>query len=260
MKLLSRLTGIAIVLLALVAPAAAQSTLDQIIARGKIIVGVSSTTPPYGMLDANMKLDGYDIGLAKLIARDLGVEVEFVDTLAANRIPNLLSKKVDIVIEAFSITAERAKAIAFSNAVFQDGQVYISLGDKPAVGSLADLAGKRVGVTRSSTNDIVVTKNAPPGTNILRFEDDALTSQAMLSGQVDGIVTSEVLTKVMQQGNPSIKVQFTITSATMGIGLRRGDPDFLRWLNTEIFLLTQNGEMAALQRKYMKTTVDLARF
>ncbi|HTN61247.1 MAG TPA: transporter substrate-binding domain-containing protein, partial [Devosia sp.] len=212
MKLFTTLAVTAALLVAPILPAQAQSLLDDIIQRGTINVGVGLGTPPYGLIDANMQPDGYDVSLARMIARDLGVEINLVDTTAANRVPNLVSGKLDIVIYSFSVTAERAKAIAFSNTVYVDSQVYVSADDKPAA-KIEDLVGKNVGVTRASTNDIIVTKKAVEGTNIQRYDDDATTSQALLSGQVEGIVTSGALAKAIAERNPELKVQFIVSSA-----------------------------------------------
>jgi polar amino acid transport system substrate-binding protein len=250
--------GVAMSLITLV-PARAASLLDDIIQRGTLNVGVGLGTPPYGLIDANMQPDGYDVSLARMIARDLGVKINLVDTTAANRIPNLTSGKLDIVIYSFSITAERAKTIAFSNTVYVDSQVYVATDDAKAA-TLQELVGKRVGVTRASTNDIVMTNKAVAGTNIQRYDDDASTSQAMLAGQVQGIVTSGALAKAIGERNPNLKVQFIVSSAPMAIGLRRGDPDLLHWLNTEIFMLQTTGEIQALQKKWMGASVDLPRF
>jgi polar amino acid transport system substrate-binding protein len=246
-------------LLATILPAKAESTLDTIVQRGTINVGVGLGTPPYGLMDSSMQPDGYDVSVAKLIARDLGVKVNIVDTTAANRIPNLTSNKLDIVIYSFSITAERAKAIAFSNTYYVDQQVFVSPADQP-VTKLEDMVGKKIGVTRASTNDIAVTKKAVDGLQIQRYDDDASTSQALFAGQVDGIVTSGALANAVEERNPKLKKQFVVASAPMGIGLRRNDPDFLHWLNTELFMLQSTGELQALQKKWMGVEVDLPRF
>lgn len=259
MKLFTTLAVTAALLAAAVLPVQAQSLLDEIVQRGTINVGVGLGTPPYGLIDTNMQPDGYDVSLARMIARDLGVKINLVDTTAANRVPNLVSGKLDIVIYSFSVTAERAKAIAFTNTVYVDSQVYVSTDGKPAA-AIEDLVGKNVGVTRASTNDIVMTKKAVEGTNIQRFDDDATTSQALLSGQVEGIVTSGALAKAIAERSPELKVQFIVSSAPMSIGLRRGDADLLHWLNTEIFLLDNSGELPALQKKWMGASVDLPRF
>ena len=206
-----------------VGAASAQNLLDDIIKRGTINIGVSLGTPPYGLTNEKMEPDGYDVELARLIGRDLGVKVNIVDTIASNRIPNLTSNKLDLVISSFSITAERAKAIAFTNTVYVDQQVLLAPKDNKFA-SLADLKGKKIGVTRSTTNDIALTKRAVEGTNIQRYDDDASTSQALLAGQVDGIVTSGGLAQVFSQKSPNLESKFPVASAPMGLGLRRGDP------------------------------------
>lgn len=260
-----RLFGIvlagAAMLLSAIQPGIAQtpSNLDTIIQRGTINVGVGLGTPPYGFTNAQMEPDGYDVGVAKLIARDLGVKLNLVDTTAANRIPSLTSGKLDIVIYSFSITAERAKVIAFTNTYYVDSQVFVGVKGKP-IGGMADLVGKSVGVTRASTNDIAATKNAVQGTNIRRYEDDASTSQALLSGQVDGIVTSGALARAISAQNSTLQMGFTVASAPMAIGLRRNDPDFLHWLNTDLFMLKTTGDLGALQKQWMGGTVDLPTF
>lgn len=258
-KLISAVAALALVGITS-ASALAQSTLDEVIKRGTLIIGVSLGTPPFGITNASMEPDGFDVDMGKLIARDLGVKVQFVDTVAANRIPVLTTNKVDIVISSFSITAERAKAINYSNPIYVDQQVALAPKALTLAG-LGDFKGKRLGVTRSTTNDIVATRKAVEGTNIQRYDDDASTNQALLAGQIDGMVTSAALAATMIGRDPKLEIKFVVAEAAMGIGLRRGDADLLRWLNTEIYLLWANQEIQALQMKWMKTTnKELPRF
>jgi polar amino acid transport system substrate-binding protein len=186
--------------------------------------------------------------------------VQIVDIVAANRIPSLTSGKVDMVISSFSITSERAKAVAFSNCVFVDQQVAVAPKSLVLAGN-ADLKGKRIGVTRSTTNDIAVTRSAPPGTDIQRFDDDASTSQALLAGQVQAIVTSAALGVAMRQRDPALETKYVVSQAPMSAGLRHGDPDMLHWVNTALFMLWTNGEIQPLQQKWMGTVnAELPRF
>lgn len=242
------------------AAASAQSLLEDIVKRGTINVGVSLGTPPYGLTNDQMQPDGFDVNLAKLIARDLGVKLNIIDTVASARIPNLLSKKEDIVISSFSITAERAKAIAFTNCVYVDQQVLLAP-KSTKFAAMADLKGHKIGVTRSTTNDIALTKGAVEGTTIQRYDDDASTSQALLAGQVDGIVTSRGLAVAMTGRDAKLDNLFVVAQAPMGIGVRLGEPDMLHWLNTDIFMLWTTGELQGLQKKWMgAANPDLPRF
>ena len=262
MKMILRACAVAILLLGTAAVARADTALETIIKRGTLIVGVSLGTPPFGITNASMEPDGYDVSMAKLLAAQMGVKLQLVDTVAANRVPSLTSGKVDIVISSFSITPERAKAIAFSNCVYVDQQV--ALAPKAStLASLADMKGKRIGVTRATTNDIAATRRAPEGTTIQRYDDDASTSQAMLSGQVDAIVTSAGLATAIADRNPGLPLEkkFVVSQAPMGIGLRLGEPDLLRWLNTTLFMLWTNGDIQPLQQKWFgAVNTELPRF
>lgn len=240
--------------------AQATSTLDQIVQRGKIVVGISLSTPPYGMTDANLQPAGFDVAMARLIARDLGVELEILDQVSQARIPNLTSEKVDILISSFGITAERAKAVMYTNAIYVDEQMVIA----PAgaeMASLEDLVGKRVGVTRSTTNDTLITEKAIEGTNIQRFEDDAATNQALFSGQVDAIVSGVAAANAINKETDQFQRKFAVRQSPMGIGVRRGDFDLHQWLNTEIMLLWNSGEIQAAQEEWLGLVNDeLPRF
>ena len=95
------------------APAAGQ-TVDEIIKRGKVIVGVNTTTPIFGLMGKDGQPEGYDPDVARLVGKYLGVEVEFVSVTGANRIPFLVSSRVDMLICLFGITPERAQQVWYS--------------------------------------------------------------------------------------------------------------------------------------------------
>src|SRR5262247_2007659 len=94
-------------------PAGAQ-TVDEIIKRGKVIVGVNTTTPIFGLMGKDGQPEGYDPDVARLVGKYLGVEVEFVSVTGANRIPFLVSSRVDMLICLFGITPERAQQVWYS--------------------------------------------------------------------------------------------------------------------------------------------------
>jgi polar amino acid transport system substrate-binding protein len=225
-------------------------TLDQIIQRGKLIVGISLSTPPYGMTDANMKPAGFDVAVATLLARDLGVELQIVDQVSQARIPNLTSSKVDILVSSFGITAERAKAVMYSDSIYVDEQMVLAGKDKKFT-KLEDLVGKRVGVTRSTTNDSVMTQKAVQGTNIQRFDDDSATNQALFSGQVDAIVSGVAAANAINRETDTFERKFAVRQSPMGIGVRRGDFELLQWLNTEVMMLWTSGELQQAQKEWL---------
>lgn len=106
----SRIFGVLLALVLGLAPftTASAQTVDEIIKRGKVIIGVNTTTPIFGLMGKDGQPEGYDPDVARLVGKYLGVPVEFVSVTGANRIPNLLSGKVDMLICLFGITPERA--------------------------------------------------------------------------------------------------------------------------------------------------------
>jgi polar amino acid transport system substrate-binding protein len=115
MKKLFALTLAAVLAFSLVSCAFADSALDAIKAKGKIVMGTEATYPPYEFLDDNAQFAGCDIWLAQQIAAALGVELEIQDMSFDGIIPAVRSGQIDIGIAAFTVTPERAEVIDFSN-------------------------------------------------------------------------------------------------------------------------------------------------
>lgn len=236
---------------AALAPAGAQ-TLDAIQKRGKIIVAVDLGFPPWGSTNEKREPDGADVETARLLAKDLGVELEVLPVTAPNRIPVLLTGKADVTMSSFSITAERAKSVAFSNPYGVTSGVLVAKKDVVMKG-LADLAGKKIGIPRGTTQDGQLTAEAPKGTELVRFDNDATSIAALLAGQVDAIATGGALGSQLAREYPDrhFENKFTISETYYAIGMRRGDPDFRLWLNTWIMLNLKNGKLGAIYEKWI---------
>lgn len=148
-------------------PVHAQDTLAAIKAAGKIRIAIEFGRPPWGFKDENLKPTGSDYETAALLAKDLGVTLELVEVTGPNRVPFLISNHADVVISTFSITPERQKVIDFSGP-YASAVQYVAAPKNVEVNTQADLQGKRVGVTRGTTGDSVLTKLAIPGLEIVR--------------------------------------------------------------------------------------------
>lgn len=224
--------------------------LDDVKAAKKIRVAIDLGVPPYGMTDGQMKPTGSDVETARLLARDLGVELEIVQTTGANRIPFLQTGKADVVISSLSVTPEREKVIDFS--VPYAHILSVIAGPKPVgIKGYDDLAGKRVASTRGTTNDKLATEGARDA-QIVRFDDDATLITAVTSGQVDIVATSPALVKTMRENAPQrdIEVKFVMKGFPLGIGLRKGEPRLQKWINDWIQANTTNGQLAAIHKKF----------
>jgi polar amino acid transport system substrate-binding protein len=213
--------------------------LDDIKTAGKVRIAIDPAAPPYSRMNEQGEYAGFEVEVAKLLAADWGLTLEIVPTSPANRIPYLLAGQADLVVSTLSITDERKQLIDFSRP-YSGIQIIVGAPEAADIASLGDLAGKRVAVTRGSTNDDEITKNAPAGANIVRFEDDATSITPLLSGQADAYVTAPALLTNIRAQAPDMKMEPRIVLNTnlTGIGLRKGE-DALRaeldkWVNDRL--------------------------
>lgn len=228
--------------------------LSAIKARGVIRIAVPQDFPPFGSVGADMAPKGYDIDVANLIAKDLGVKLELVPVTSANRIPYLQTGKVDLVISSLGKNAEREKVIDFSrayapffNGVFGPAELAVSGPD--------DLKGKVVGVTRGSVEDLELTKIVGPETTVKRYEDNNGTISAFLSGQVDLVATGNVVAAAILARNPPKKPQmkFLIKNSPCYIGLNKGEPELLEAVDAILVSAIKDGQLNAISNKWLGT-------
>lgn len=233
---------------------AQESTLDTVLKRGVLRVAVFTTLPPWGFLDADHNVDGYDVDLAKQMAKALGVELEITQAQGPNRIPFLQSGKVDIVIMCFGDTLERAKAVAFSKPYAYEFVALSAAKANKDIMGLEDLAGYRVGVERGSTHDMLVTPMLPENTEVLRYETPVDALLAMKQGKVDGVIAGASNSAVFCKQNPAFEIKADILKGKYGavptMGVRRGDQEWLNWVNLFIDNINRTGVNQELYYKW----------
>ena len=241
----------AVIAIGLAIPAQAETTLEKILKEKKIRITAEVTSPPFGMLDKDGKPDGSEIGVARQLAKDLGAELELVQVTAPQRIPALLAGRADVAISSLSITIDRAKTVAFANP-HGALSIVIAAPQDVAIKGAADLAGKRIGITRATLEEATVPGLAPKDAKIVFFDDIAATIQALLSGQVDAAGFSAFAAKSVAERNPDKKIEskFVVRTAFYGAAVRQADHDLLRFLNTWVFLRTQDGTLAEIYEKH----------
>ncbi|RZI74600.1 MAG: transporter substrate-binding domain-containing protein, partial [Variovorax sp.] len=236
------------------APFAAAQSVADIKKKGELTVGMLVDFPPYGTTNAQNQPDGYDADVAKLLAKDLGVKVNIVPVTGPNRIPFLLTNKVDVLVASLAITPERAKQVDFS-APYAAATVVLYGLKKDTMASPADLKGKRIGVARASTQDVALTAVAPEGTEIRRFDDDASGMQALLSGQIDALGCSTTVAAQIAKRAPAntFENKFVLRQQVMGIVTRPGQAEFMKTLNDFVARNKANGELGKLYQKWLGT-------
>jgi polar amino acid transport system substrate-binding protein len=231
---------------------AAAQTADEIKKKGSITVGMLVDFPPYGTVDASNQPDGYDADVAKLLAKDLGVKLNLVPVTGPNRIPFLLTNKVDVLVASLAVTPERAKQVQFSRP-YSAATIVLYAPKKTAIKSPADLKGVRVAVARASTQDTALTAIAPQGTEIRRFDDDASAMQALLSGQVDAIgCSTTVAAQIAKRAGDTYENKLVLKQQFMAVAMRQNQPELLKTLDDFIAKNTANGELNKLYKKWLQ--------
>jgi len=245
--------GLGATLAALAPFASAQSPAD-IKKKGEVTIGMLVDFPPYGTTNAQNEPDGYDADVAKLLAKDWGVKAKIVPVTGPNRIPFLLTNKVDLLVASLAVTPERAKQVDFS-VPYAAASVVLYGGRKLEIKTPADLKGKRLGVARASTQDVALSSMAPEGTEIRRFDDDASAMQALLSGQVDAIGCSTTVAAQIAKRAPAntYEQKLVLREQVMGVALRPGQTELKKAVDDFIARNKANGELNKLYQKWLGT-------
>ena len=230
----------------------AQAALDSVLAKKQITLAIPTDFPPYGFVGTDLKPQGLDIDMAQLIATKLGVKVELVPVISANRIPYLQTKKADLVISTLGKNAEREKVIDFSSAYSPFFQAVFAP-KTLAVKAPADLAGKTIGVTRGAMEDIELGKVAPSGVDIKRFEDNNATVAAFVSGQVQVIATGVSVAGTVMLKNPQLgtEYKFLLKDSPNFIGVAKGEDKLRLKVNEIIAAAKASGELDKLAQKWL---------
>jgi polar amino acid transport system substrate-binding protein len=237
-------------------PFAQADALSDITDRGVLKVAVPQDFPPFGSVGTDLKPLGLDIEMAQLIADKLGVKLALTPVTSANRIPFLTSGRVDLVISSLGKTAEREEVIGFS-AKYAPFYMGIYGPKEVEVSKPADLDGKSVGLSRGALEDIEVSKIAPPGTKIKRFEDNNTTIAAFLANQVDLIASGNSTMAVIASQNPHRPplLKFKLKDSGCYVGFGKDEPALKDKINSIVAAAKADGTLNKLSEKWLKESL-----
>jgi len=248
----SLLKASALTLGASLLPAIARAdTIADIKQKGKVVIGIQGDNPPWGFVNSSGVQEGFDAEIGKAFAAFLGVQVEFMPLAVANRIPALTTGRCDVLFATMAMLPERAKAVQFSKP-YVANIISLVAAKTATVKTNADMKSLVIGVPRSSVQDTMITKNAPEGTTIRRFDDDAATIQAVLSGQVQAAGANMFYLDRLNQSKPGMfegKLEFT--RLYNGACCRLGDKAMNTALNAFIDQIRTNGVLAKAYTTWM---------
>lgn len=231
---------------------AQSGSLESIKERGTIRIGVFSDKPPFGYIDSNGENQGYDVYLAKRLAKDLlGDEskVEFVLVEAASRVEYLQSNKVDLLLANFTVTKERAEQVDFANPYMKVALGIVS--KDGGITSVDQLKGKTLAVNKGTTAETYFTENYPD-INLLKFDQNTETFQALKDGRADALAHDNTLLFAWANENDGFEVGVSSLGShdTIAPAVKKGNNELRSWVNDE---LTKLGEEKFMHKNYQET-------
>ncbi|WP_447792135.1 transporter substrate-binding domain-containing protein [Pseudomonas farris] len=218
---------------------AADSKLDSVLARGKLIVGTGSTNAPWHFQGADGKLQGFDIDIARMVAKGLfndPSKVEFVVQSSDARIPNLLTDKVDMSCQFITVTASRAQQVAFTLPYYREG-VGLLLPANSKYKEIDDLKTAGDGVIVAVLQNVYAEElvhQALPKAKVDQYDSVDLMYQAVNSGRADAAATDQSSVKYLMVQNPGRyrSPAYAWSPQTYSCAVKRGDQDWLNFVNT----------------------------
>ena len=230
-------------------------TLDEIKESGKIVIGVFSDKSPFGYVDENGEYQGYDVELARQIGTDLGVDVEFVSTEAANRVEYLETNKVDVILANFTVTEERAEKVDFAEAYMNVALGVVSHKDN-VVTDLSQVGDRTVIVISGTTAETYLTEHNPE----LKLEkyDTYAAAKTAFENNKDAVWANdntEVIAFAKSSGSDEyvVGIEELGDKDTIAPAVAKGNEELLAWVNDELYTL---GGKKFFHSDYEKTLLE----
>ena len=229
-------------------------TLDEIKESGTINIGVFSDKSPFGYVDENGEYAGYDVYFAERIGKDLGVDINYVSTEAANRIEYLQTGKVDIILANFTVTEERAEEVDFALPYMNVALGVVSPSDA-VIESLDDIgADDQVIVISGTTAETYLTENYPD-IKLQKYDAYAEAKTAFENG--NGVAwandNTEVIAFSLENEGYTVGIPSLGDNDTIAPAVTKGNETLLTWLNDEI---TSLGDEQFFHADYEATLLD----
>ena len=217
-----------------------KSRLQMVKERGRLVVGTGSTNPPWHFEDANGQLQGMDIDLARLLAKNLfddPTKVEFVLQGSDARIPSLITDKVDIVVQWMTVTAGRAQQVEFTIPYYREGVSLLLLARGGKYKAFDELKNAGTGVTVGGMQNVFLEEwvhKALPQAKVDAFESPDATLQALNARRIDAYMADQSAARWLMQQAPGrfVDAGYGWMPNSYASAVKPGDPVWLNWVNT----------------------------
>ncbi|PTB20082.1 amino acid ABC transporter substrate-binding protein [Trinickia symbiotica] len=230
--------------------ASSASALQSVLQRGTLRVGDCLTFAPFGFYNKDGQPDGYDVDLAKELAKEMGVKLEVINTTSANRIPNLQTGKVDVVFCNFTRNLERAKEISFTSPYVVASEALL-VRKNSGIQSVKDMSGRTIATVKGSTNgDEVRALNMP--IKIQEYDSSQAAILAVKQGQADAMIEDNnfLAYQASLDSNLTVTNEALVPLEYNAFGVKAGDQTWLNYLNLFLFNINASKLNAQLYKKW----------
>ncbi len=237
------------------------NSLADLKTRGKFILGLDASFPPMGYVNDANEIVGYDIDLAKEVAKRMGVEfvAQPIDWDAKEM--ELKTGKIDCIWNGFTMTEERKAALSFTDAYLNNEQVVVVRNDS-GIKNLSDMKGKLVGVQSGSSAQEAVDGNESFSSSIGKivfFKDNVVALNDLDIGGVDGVVMDSVVANysIAQTGKPFTVLSEPLSKEEYGIGFRKEDVKLRDEVQKILKEMQADGTVTAISVKWFGTDLSV---
>lgn len=236
------------------------NSLEKILKKGELVIGLDDTFAPMGFRDEKGEIVGFDIDLAREVGKRLGVEVKFLPCDWDGIILSLNSKKIDVVWNGMTITEKRKEQIIFSEPYFQGEQIIVTTGDSK-LEKLQDLKGKTIGLQSGSTSYFAIEKSPifKELKGIKYYPENVSALMDLKAGRIDGVVLDSMVGNyyVTKENNKSGKILYKTLVESLGtegfgtgVGIRKEDLSLKEAIDRELENMRQDGSFEAIYKKW----------
>jgi len=240
-----------------------QSTLNKVLKRGVLRVGMEPGYMPFELRDKKGNVIGFDVDIAKIMAKEMGVKLELVPTAWDGIIPALLTDKFDIIMSGMTITASRNLQINFANPYIVVGQtIFINKKHEGKIKSYKDLNDpKYVVATKLGVTADYATKRFMGKSKIRLFETEQEGAMEVAAGRADAFVYDLPYNALFYSQNPKniVFLDTPFTYEPLAWAVRKGDPDFINFLNNFLAQIKGDGRYQKVYDKWFGSSDWLKR-
>jgi polar amino acid transport system substrate-binding protein len=255
MRIVSKYLAISVVMVFLSLPAFSQKVLSAILKRGEIRIGMTGTQPPFTMKSKTGELIGYEVDLAKALAKNMGVKLKLVEMPFSDLLGALKSGKVDAVMSGMTMTPERNLEVLFAGPYILSGKSILTKSKLIAEISAATSEKKYRIVSLKGSTSVEFVKSYMPKHELILVDNYNAGVDMVLTDKADAMVADKpicVVSIMKHQGKDLVTSDKPLTIEPIGMALPSDDPQFLNLVENYIASLELSGNLPLLEKSWFQ--------